>query len=309
MEAEEGLTLAREAGLPNAAVLHLAVLSWSAALKGEEAECRAHAAEVNDAARAADHGFANSIAEWGVALLDLSTGRLDEATTRLESVSEARPGTGHAFIALASAADLVEAHARAGRGEQARADYSVLEAFARPGAPIWALALAARCRALLAQDDDAEDEFAEAVRLHSACGRRFDAARTELLFGEHLRRRRQRIASRKHLRAAVEAFDAMGASPWAERARAELRASGETARKRDPSTIDRLTPQELQIARLVAEGLSNKEVAAQLFLSPRTIDYHLRNVFAKLGITSRTQLARLPLLDEEESAERSAALA
>jgi DNA-binding NarL/FixJ family response regulator len=101
----------------------------------------------------------------------------------------------------------------------------------------------------------------------------------------------------------------MGASPWAERARAELRASGETARKRDPSTIDRLTPQELQIARLVAEGLSNKEVAAQLFLSPRTIDYHLRNVFAKLGITSRTHLARLPLLDEEESAERSAALA
>jgi DNA-binding NarL/FixJ family response regulator len=87
------------------------------------------------------------------------------------------------------------------------------------------------------------------------------------------------------------------AEPWAERARAELRASGETARKRDPSTIDRLTPQEVQIARLVAEGLSNKEVAAQLYLSPRTIDSHLRNVFAKLSIRSRIQLARIPLVD------------
>jgi DNA-binding NarL/FixJ family response regulator len=101
------------------------------------------------------------------------------------------------------------------------------------------------------------------------------------------------------LRNALATFEQLGTQPWAERARSELRASGEAARKRDPSTIDQLTPQELQIARFVAEGLSNKEVAAQLFLSPRTIDYHLRNVFAKLGITSRTQLARLPLGDTE----------
>ena len=92
-----------------------------------------------------------------------------------------------------------------------------------------------------------------------------------------------------------KAFERFRAEPWAERARAELRATGETARKRDPSTVDQLTPQELQIARFVAEGLSNKEVAAQLFLSPRTIEHHLRHVFAKLGVKSRTQLARLPL--------------
>jgi DNA-binding CsgD family transcriptional regulator len=300
VDATEGLTLAREAGLPNGASLHLAILAWFAGVKGEDAECRAHAAEVNQAARTAGHGFANSIAEWGVALLDLSRGRPDEAATRLAAVSEARPGVGQPFIALASAADLVEAYVRAGRDEEAQTAYSALDRFARPGAPPWALALAARCRGLLAQDDEAEGEFADALQLHSESNRLFDRARTELLFGEHLRRARRRRESREHLRGALEAFEALGASPWADRARSELRASGETARKRDPSTIDQLTPQELQIARFVAEGLSNKEVAAQLFLSPRTIDYHLRNVFAKLGITSRIQLARFPLREEDE---------
>jgi DNA-binding NarL/FixJ family response regulator len=101
------------------------------------------------------------------------------------------------------------------------------------------------------------------------------------------------------LRSAIEAFEGFDAVVWAERARTELRASGETARKRDPSTLSQLTPQELQIARLVAEGMTNKEVAAQVFLSPRTVDAHLRNVFSKLGLTSRTQLARLPLDAEE----------
>ena len=113
-----------------------------------------------------------------------------------------------------------------------------------------------------------------------------------------MRRRRQRAAAREHLRAALEGFEQLEAAPWAERARSELRASGETARRRDSSTISDLTPQELQVARFVTRGLSNKEVAAQLFLSPRTVDSHLRNIFGKLGITSRTQLLGLPLGDE-----------
>jgi DNA-binding CsgD family transcriptional regulator len=125
-------------------------------------------------------------------------------------------------------------------------------------------------------------------------------ARIHLLYGEHLRRERRRIDSRTQLRAALEAFEQLGAEPWAERARTELRASGETARKRDPSTLSQLTPQELQIARFVGEGLSNKEIAAQLFLSPRTVESHLRKVFSKLSITSRTQLARFTLEDEVE---------
>lgn len=106
-----------------------------------------------------------------------------------------------------------------------------------------------------------------------------------------------------HLRAALEAFERFRAAPWADRAAAELRASGETARKRDPSTLSRLTPQELQIARLVGEGHSNKEIAAQLLLSPRTVEYHLRKVFTKLGLSSRNQLAHLPLAEEEPRAD------
>jgi DNA-binding NarL/FixJ family response regulator len=127
----------------------------------------------------------------------------------------------------------------------------------------------------------------------SATTRPLDLGRIQLAYGEHLRRIRRRSDARTHLRAALAAFEALRAEPWAERARAELRASGETARKRDASTAFDLTPQELQVARFVAEGLSNKEVAAQLFLSPRTIDAHLRNVFSKLGVTSRSQLARM----------------
>ena len=151
------------------------------------------------------------------------------------------------------------------------------------------LALLARCRALV-DASNAEPDYAQAVELSDALSP-FDRARTELLYGEWLRRTRRRIDARPHLRAALDSFEQLGVPPWAERARSELRASGETARRRDPSTRDQLTPQELQIARLVATGKTNPEVAGQLFLSPRTIDYHLRKVFAKLEIASRGDLA------------------
>src|SRR5262249_21617178 len=125
--------------------------------------------------------------------------------------------------------------------------------------------------------------------------RRFHLARTRLASGAPRRRDRRRTDARIQLRAALEAFEQLRAAPWAERARSELRATGETARKRGPSTYDQLTHKEIQIARLVAEGMSNKDVAAQLFLSPRTLDSHLRHVLSQLGLTSRTQLARLQL--------------
>jgi DNA-binding CsgD family transcriptional regulator len=140
---------------------------------------------------------------------------------------------------------------------------------------------------------EATAHFDDALGLRTVA-RPFDLARIELLYGEHLRRERKRLDARPHLRAAVEGFERLGAAPWAQRAQTELRASGETARKRDPSTLADLTPQELQVGRLVAEGLSNKEVAAQLFLSPRTVEAHLRSVFSKLDVNSRTRLARLP---------------
>ena len=125
--------------------------------------------------------------------------------------------------------------------------------------------------------------------------RPFERARTHLAYGEFLRRSRRRVDAREQLRSALHTFDDLGAAPWAQRAEQELRASGETARKRDASTGVALTAQETQVATFVAEGLSNREVAAKLFLSPRTIDFHLRNVFAKTGITSRGELARITL--------------
>ena len=146
------------------------------------------------------------------------------------------------------------------------------------------------------EEGDAERHYVEACALAGALNP-FEQARTELLYGEWLRRERRRIDARPHLRAALESFEHLGAVPWAERARAELRASGETARRRDPSSRDQLTPQELHIAGLAAEGLTNPEIGAQLFLSPRTIDYHLRKSFAKLEIASRAELARLELVE------------
>jgi DNA-binding NarL/FixJ family response regulator len=151
-------------------------------------------------------------------------------------------------------------------------------------------ALYARCQALLGKRPP-EEAFGEAIE-HAAAVPPFQRARTDLLYGEWLRRARRRIDARGHLRAALEAFQALGAAPWAERAEVELRATGETVRKREISAVEQLTPQELQVAGLVTGGLTNKEIAAQLFLSPRTVDYHLRKVFTKLGITSRTELIR-----------------
>jgi DNA-binding NarL/FixJ family response regulator len=116
-----------------------------------------------------------------------------------------------------------------------------------------------------------------------------------LACGEFLRRGRRRVDARTYLRAALEVFEDVGAEPWAERARQELRASGETARKRDVSTLENLTPQELQSARLVAQGLSNRDVAERLFVSPRTVEYHLSNVYSKLGVRSRGELMQLSL--------------
>ena len=131
--------------------------------------------------------------------------------------------------------------------------------------------------------------------LGAGCGR---PPRTQLLYGENLRRRRRRADARKYLRSAHETFERLGATPWAEQAGAELLATGETARKRDVSTADQLTPQELQIARFVSEGETNRSIATLMFLSPRTVDYHLRKIFMKLGLSSRAELMRMFLSDD-----------
>jgi DNA-binding CsgD family transcriptional regulator len=189
-------------------------------------------------------------------------------------------------------ADLVEAYVQTGRLDDAATAFVPLRAFAAPGAPAWSLAMAARCHALLSEGAEAERAFNEALGFLSNLNRPFDRARTHLLFGSLLRRQRRRGDARQQLRQALDGFERIAAEPWAERTRVELRATGETARKRDPSTLTQLTPQELQVARLVGSGLSNKDVAAQLFLSSRTVEYHLAKIFAKLGLTSRADLIR-----------------
>jgi DNA-binding CsgD family transcriptional regulator len=164
---------------------------------------------------------------------------------------------------------------------------------ARTGRPI-AAALAARCRALLAAGEPAERCFLAALAWHDQAGRPFERARTQLCFGEHLRRARQRTRARDQLEAAWKTFRALGAGPWEERCRAEIAATGVRLAPAQRGPADLLTPQELQVALTVAAGASNRQAAVQLFLSPKTVEYHLRHVYGKLG-TSRAALAALLL--------------
>jgi DNA-binding CsgD family transcriptional regulator len=299
LAAGEGVQLARELRADNLVLLPLGVLAGIAAVHGKDEEARRHANETLELASAHGLVLRAGSALRALALVDLGRGRWREALARLDALADVVPGHGMALIAMMTGPDRIEAAVRAGRTDEAQAVLQDFKAWASLSGAAWVQPRLASCRALLATDGEATEHFEEALRFADDA-RPFDLPRIQLLYGEHLRRERRRTDSRVQLRAALDGFERIRAEPWAERARTELRASGERARKRDPSTVDLLTQQELQIARFVAEGLSNKEVAAQLFLSPRTIDYHLRNVFAKLGITSRTQLARLPLASRNE---------
>jgi DNA-binding CsgD family transcriptional regulator len=193
-----------------------------------------------------------------------------------------------------AAVDRLEAAVRAGDTDQALAWVDELGPFATGTRHPWALGAVELGRALTTPDPaDATDTFERAVGHYRRASRPYDLARTQLAYGEFLRRTNRRVDARGHLRAALETFNDLGATPLVERSTQELRASGETARKRDPSTLLDLTPMELKVAQLVSTGLSNKDVAAQCWVSPRTVAFHLRNVFTKVGVSSRTELAQL----------------
>ena len=291
--ATEGGALARETGQEHFAAHFDAVLAWVAAVQGREQECTELGGEAIELGMAHRVRPPVALATWALALSDLGAGRWADATIRLEAVASPRSGQSHPVVAALASSDLVEAATWAGRPEVAAAALARFEEFAGPAAVPWARALVARCRALVS-NDDATNLYEEAIAWHADSTRRFDEARTRLLYGEHLRRDKRRTEARDQLRAALAAFERMSATPWEERASAELRATGVAVRKRQQADgLAQLTPQQSQIARLVAEGASNKVVAAQLFLSTRTVDYHLRNVFVKLGITSRAELARI----------------
>ena len=210
-----------------------------------------------------------------------------------------------------AACERIDAAVRAGEPDLARRWVRELTEFAAATGRAWALAAVAYGRAMTLDElgdptgpgetnadgatGETEQLFVDALTHQGDARRAYDRARTHLAFGEWLRRSQRRVDSREHLRRALETFNDLHAGPLAERATAELRASGETARKRDVSTQVKLTPMELKVAQLVASGLSNKDVAAQIWVSPRTVAFHLRNVFAKAGVTSRGELAQLDL--------------
>jgi DNA-binding NarL/FixJ family response regulator len=304
LAADESLRLARELGYENLVPPPLRVLAMVAAIRGRDEEARALAAETIAMAAARGLAFSAGSACWSLAVLDLGHARWSQALERLDAIAESGPVSGTTSLAVLTAPDRIEAAVRARLPRSAHDALRVLESWAEQSRAARARPLVAGCRALLAERDQATHHFQEALAARAEA-RPFALARLQLLYGEHLRRERRRVDARSHLRGALEAFERLHAVPWADRARAELRASGETAQRPAPRTLSQLTPREFHAARLVAQGLSNKEVAAQLYLSPRTIDFHLRNVFRKLDITSRTQLARLPLGDGAPLSERT----
>jgi DNA-binding CsgD family transcriptional regulator len=289
--AVEALTLGRSAGPRAMTAPALAWLLLLAALQGRP-EHEQLLGELDDAAQGQELGiFANPVHDltrWAQATYATQRG---EAADALHGLRQLRVPTIARMVAL----DRVDAAVRAGDCEQAAQWAKEIEQFADATRWPWAISAAHYARALLADPASAPVHFEEALAQPTAGGRPYDRARTELAYGETLRRAHRRAEARPHLRAALATFDDLGAEPLARRARDELRASGETARKRDPSTLVALTPMEAQVARLVAQGLSNKDVAAQLWISPRTVAFHLRGVFAKVGVSSRGALAQVPL--------------
>src|SRR5215469_719623 len=288
--ATEGLKLACDLGqLPRAAFL-ATLLGLVAAHAGDTDTCLSWLAEHR---RLGGGPAANaSYRATQLALVDLGESRFGRAHERLTSLPDLwQNGTEFAFQP-----DLVEAAARSGDLDRARQTSRMFEAWAGLTAQPWAQAVTHRCQALVSDGAVAEQHYRAALGLHDRDGRPFEQARTHLVYGEWLRRERRRRDARTLLLDALEIFDDLGAGSWARRAATELAATGAPAPARPAcraSALSRLTPQELQVVRLAGTGLSNRDIGAQMFLSPRTVGYHLYKAFPKLGVTSRGQLARL----------------
>jgi DNA-binding CsgD family transcriptional regulator len=231
----------------------------------------------------AGHGT-TTWAHWALGLLDLARGHPVDALSQFETITRG-PARYHAS-ALRSTPDLVEAAVRLGQPQRADAPLSRFTEWAHHARARSTSALVERCQALLAAGDDAEQHYLAALDLHEPS---FEQARTQLLYGAWLRRTRRKTQAGTQLRAAADYLDRAAARYWAQRARAELDTLA-AAPAPGPPRLPRLTPQELQIARLAAQGRSNREIAALLFLSPRTVGYHLYKAYPKLGITSRSEL-------------------
>jgi DNA-binding CsgD family transcriptional regulator len=231
-----------------------------------------------------------NLAWYSLLPLELGLGRYHVALDIAVAAVKAEP----VFLGSRILPNLIEAAVRAGDPAAAQAAVRQLGVLATAGAAPLGLGLLARSRALLADDNHAEPFYQEAIDRLGASSTPPELARSHLVYGEWLRRRNRRRDARDHLRKAYEMFTGMGIGAFAERARVELLATGERARRRNVETQRQLSPQEAQIARLAAHGVKNQEIASQLFISDRTVEYHLAKVFRKLGVSSRTQLATHP---------------
>ncbi|MFG3706526.1 AAA family ATPase [Micromonospora sp. NPDC047670] len=288
--ATEALRLARDTGQQQWVSQFSSVLAHLDAARGDEVACRRHAEQGLAGATAGAISPGAPWAHWSLGLLDLGLGRAEAALARFERLT--REPMRHHICATRSIPDLVESAVRVGTPERAAGPLARLQRWAGSVRQPWADALVLRCRGLLATDDRAEACYTAALDLHDRDARPLEYARTALLHGEWLRRARRKAEARGPLHDALEVFDRLGMRPWAERARGELTATG--AQEQGPAPAEGvaagLTPQELQIARLAAQGLSNRDIAAQLFLSHRTVGYHLYKAYPKLGVASRGEL-------------------
>ena len=265
---------------------HYGALSL-AAFRGDQATAAALISSIMRDVTQRGEGYGIACAEWANAVLSNGLGRPGDAVAAAERAAEDPAGLGFFRWALV---ELVEAAAHAGMPETAAGAYRRLTEMTTPAGTDWALGLAARSRALLSDGDEAEDGYREAINRLDRPRLQVELARAHLLYGEWLRRQNRRTDARSQLRTAHEMLDAMGVAAFAERARHELAATGETVRKRTAETTTTLTAQEAYIARLARDGRTNTEIGAQLFLSVRTVEWHLRKIYTKLGITSRREL-------------------
>jgi DNA-binding CsgD family transcriptional regulator len=269
---------------PGGADAELLATAW----RGPDEPAASAAGHPRDGAGAAGLGAGSAVAQSALTVLDLAAGRYPAALARaLDILRDDPPEHGTRILP-----DLVEAASRTGDRAAATAALDRLaERAAASGTPL-ALGLLARARALLADGPAADGLYREALTYLEQTGQTPQIARTRLLHGEWLRRRRRHRDAREHLVAAADMFEAMGMDAFLRRTRVELRATGDRAGRRAGGGSDHLTPQEEKIAQLVADGLTNREIASRLFISSNTVEYHLQKVFRKFAVTSRTQLAR-----------------
>jgi ATP/maltotriose-dependent transcriptional regulator MalT len=288
--AEESRRLAEELAEPQWAAAADTAIALVAAMRGDEDKAERLAAHAEVVAEPARANITMAFAQFGKVLAALATGRHTDAYRDADRLFDPADSAYHPVICSWLIADLADAARHSGRLDDARARVAQVEARAgdRPGA--WIALVLRHARALLAEPEEAGERFDEAL----ACDQTrwpFQRARIQLAHGQWLRRQRRVADSRAALRGARDTFDALGCTTWGEQARRELRAAGERSRHRVPEARDQLTAQELQIAQLAAQGLSNREIGQRLFLSHRTISTHLYRVFPKLGITSRGELS------------------